>query len=249
MRTIHLRCYEELNEFLPIKKRKVEFPHSVAVQTSVKDLIESFNIPHTQVQMIMVNGEQQDFSYNIHDNDRVSVYPFFHSFDINSVSKIHHQLPDTIRFLVDQHLGSLARYLRILGIDTAYNEDLSAHELVEKANFEDRILITKNHSILKWNELKFGYFVYADDLASQLKELVLQFKLRDHIFLFSRCLECNTPLNPIEKGQIKHRLPPKVQEKHDSFSHCQHCDKIYWKGTHYQRMQQKIENILKINIE
>ncbi len=197
----------------------------------------------------MVKGEQKDFSYIVQDNDRISVYPFFHNLNITSVSKIHHQLPDTIRFLVDQHLGSLARYLRMLGIDTEYNEDLSGHQLVKKANRENRILITKDHSILKWNALKFGYFVYADDLDSQLEELLLQFKLRDHISLFSRCLECNSILHPIEKEKIEHRLPQKVKELHNDYTICEKCDKIYWKGTHYQKMKQKIEDILKINNE
>jgi len=247
MRTIHLRCYEELNEFLPIEKRKVQFTHTIPVQTSVKDLIESFNIPHTQVQMIMVNGEQKYFSYIVHHNDRISVYPFFHNFDVHSLSKIYHPIPEAIRFIVDQHLGKLARYLRMLGIDTAYNENLSGHEFVEKANHENRILITKDHSILKRNELKFGYFIYADDLDSQLEELVLQFKMKEHILLFSRCLECNSILHPVEKAQIEHRLPKKVREGHDTFTMCEPCDKIYWKGMHYQRMKQKIENILKIN--
>jgi len=244
MRTIHLRFYEELNEFLPTEKRKVTFTHSIPVQTSAKDLIESFNIPHTQVQMILVNGEQKDFSYIVHDYDRISVYPFFHNFDIRSVSKIHHILPESIRFLVDQHLGTLARYLRMFGIDTAYNENLLDHDLAEKANREDRILITRDHSILKRNELKFGYYVYADNLDSQLEELTLQFNLTEYISLFSRCLECNSVLHRVEKAKIEHRLQNKVWEGHDTFTICENYDKIYWKGTHYQRMKQKIENIL-----
>jgi len=244
MKTIHLRFYEELNEFLTTEKRKVTFVHSIPVQTSVKDLIESFNIPHTQVQMILVNEEQKDFSYIVQENDRISIYPYFHNFDITSISKIHHPLPKRMRFFVDQHLGILARYLRMLGIDTEYNDNLSGLELVKKSNRENRILITKDHSILKRNDLKFGYFVYADELDSQLEELVLQFKLKDHISLFSRCLECNSKLYPIDKENIEHRLPQKVKELHDKFTICEKCDKIYWKGTHYQKMKQKIEHIL-----
>ena len=245
MRTIHLRCYEELNEFLPIEKRKVLFTHTIPVQTSVKDLIESFNIPHTQVQMILVNGEQKDFSYIVQGNDKISVYPFFHNFDINSVSKISHPLPDKIRFLADQHLGTLARYLRMLGINTAYNENFISHELVHKANQEERILITKDHSILKRNELKYGYFVYADYLDPQLKELILQFKLKEHIALFSRCLECNSLLHPIEKAKIEQRLPQKVKKLHDNFTICEKCDKIYWKYIKNSKMKQKFFRISK----
>ncbi len=244
MLTIHLRCYEELNEFLPKEKRKVQFTHTIPVQTSVKDLIESFNIPHTQVQMILVNGWQEDFSYVVQNNDRISIYPYFHNFDVHSVSKISHTLPDQIRFIADQHLGTLVRYIRMLGIDTAYNKNLTGHELVEKANQGERILLTKDHNILKRNELKYGYFVYADDFDSQLEELILQFKLKEYTSLFSRCLECNELLQPIEKAKIEHRLPKKVQEGYESFTICEHCDKIYWKGSHYDRMKDKIENIL-----
>ena len=177
------------------------------------------------------------------------MYPFFHNFDVNYISKIHHPIPETTCFIVDQHLGKLARYLRMFGIDTAFNEDLSGHELVEKANHEERILLTKNHGILKWNELKYGYFVYADDLDSQLEELLIQFKLKGHLSLFKRCLECNELLQPIDKTKIEHCLPQKVKEAHQNFTICEHCDKIYWKGTHYDRMKEKLEDILEITNE
>ena len=244
MLTIHLRFYEELNDFLPEEKRKVRFIHTIPIRTSIKDLIESFNIPHTQVSMILVNDEQKDFSYLVDDNDRISVYPFFHSFNVTSVSRIHHNIPKKIRFIADQHLGNLARYLRLCGIDTEFNECFHGHELVEIANKGDRILLTKSHNILKRNDLKFGYFVYASDPEEQLDEVILQYNLKDGIELFSRCLKCNTLLIPIDKSEIEDRLPEKVRKLHDNFTYCKKCDKIYWQGSHYQKMKQKINTIL-----
>lgn len=244
MPTIHLRFYEELNEFIPEEKRKIRFSHTIPFRTSVKDLIESFNIPHTQVNMIIVNDEQRNFSYLVHDNDRISVYPFFHTFNVSSISKIHQKIPNKIRFIADQHLGKLARNLRMCGLDTEFNKHFHEVELVKRANKEERILLTKDHNILKRNDLSFGYFVYASDPEEQLEEVLLQFKLKNEIHFLSRCLECNALLTPIEKSKVENRLPDKVRALHNEFTYCNQCDKIYWQGTHYQKMKQKINTIL-----
>lgn len=241
---IHLRFYEELNAFIPQDLRKKRFTHTLKVQTSVKDLIESFNIPHTQVNMILVNSEQAEFGHLINDHDDVSVFPYFHRFDVTNLTKITHPEPQTIRFVVDNHLKNLARDLRMLGLDTIYNESNATSKLIALANSQDRILLTKNRNVLKYNILNYGYYVYAKQKDDQLEEVIMQFKLTDKIRFLSRCLECNTKIKSIEKEKVCDRLPIKVREKHSTFTYCPNCDRIFWKGTHYEMMVQKFEKIL-----
>ncbi|HEX37823.1 MAG TPA: hypothetical protein ENG70_03060 [Candidatus Cloacimonetes bacterium] len=241
---IHLRFYEELNVFIPQEFRKKRFSHTLKVQTSVKDLVESFNVPHTQVDMILVNQKQVDFSHIIKDHDDISVFPYFHRFKIEAISKISHPKPEIIRFIADNHLGNLARDLRMLGLDTLHNERFIHHELVEQANSQERILLTKDRNILKRNDLNFGYYVYANQDADQLAEVVLQFDLADKLSPLSRCLRCNAILEKIDKDKVLDRLPQRVKHTHNSFTYCPHCDKVFWKGTHIDRMTEKLDTIL-----
>jgi len=241
---IHLRFYEELNAFIPQDLRKKRFTHTLKVHTSAKDLIESFNVPHTQVNMILVNSEQADFCHIIKDQDDVSVFPYFHRFDIDGITKITHPKPYIIRFITDNHLGKLVLDLRMLGFDTHFNKSITQSELVSCANHQERIVLTKNRNILKRKDLKYGYYIYEDNADEQLAEVILQYDLFDEVNPFSRCLVCNSLMEPINKKLVLDRLPPKVKQKHTTFTYCPTCDKIYWKGTHYKKMKQRIEDIL-----
>jgi len=118
-----IRFYEELNDFLPLERRKVDFSHEFQRRASIKDLIEALGVPHTEVDLILVNGASVDFSYIVRDGDRISVYPMFEAFDIQMVSRVRPQPLRVIRFVLDVHLGKLARYLRLLGFDTLYRND------------------------------------------------------------------------------------------------------------------------------
>jgi len=118
-----IRFYEELNDFLPLERRKVDFSHEFQRRASIKDLIEALGVPHTEVDLILVNGASVDFSYIVRDGDRISVYPMFEAFDIQTVSRVRPQPLRVIRFVLDVHLGKLARYLRLLGFDTLYRND------------------------------------------------------------------------------------------------------------------------------
>ena len=117
------RFYEELNDFLPKEKRKKRFEHNFIDRASVKDVIESFGVPHTEVDLIIVNGESKNFSYIINDGDDISVYPVFESIDISNLQKLRPEPLREPKFILDVHLGTLARYLRMLGFDTNYRND------------------------------------------------------------------------------------------------------------------------------
>lgn len=245
-KNLTIRFYEELNDFLRDDLKKIRFEHNFIDRSSVKDLIESFGIPHTEVDLILVNGKSVSFDYIINDKDDISVYPVFESFE---VSDVQHLRPAPLRnpkFICDVHLGKLARYLRMTGLDTAYTNDLSDNDVVKISVNEKRAILTRDIELLKRTDVTHGYYVRNTVALEQLKEIINRFQLINYIKEFTRCLNCNSMLDKIKKEEIEQRLPPKVRERQNDFFICYNCDKIFWKGSHYKNMINKIESIINI---
>jgi hypothetical protein len=129
MSVARFRFYAELNDFLPEESRHKEVVRRFHARGSVKDLIESFGVPHTEVDLVLVNGDPVRFSYIVRDGNLVSVYPVFESFDISSVTQVLPAPLRALRFLLDVHLGRLAAYLRMAGFDALYGNQASDAEL------------------------------------------------------------------------------------------------------------------------
>jgi len=248
MRKVYLRFYEELNDFLPEEKRKKHFFHNYIDRTSVKDLIESLGVPHTEVDLILVNGKSVGFNYIINDGDDISVYPVFESLDISNVQHLRPKPLRESKFICDVHLGKLAKYLRMMGFDVHYKNDLSDDEIVENSLNQRRAILTKDRGILKRNNVTHGYFVRSTKVEEQVKEIIKRFDLRKSIKEFTRCLECNSELIKVAKEKISGNLPPKVNQLQEEFFSCSGCGKLYWKGTHHQKMLAFIEMIKDTNL-
>lgn len=244
MKTAYLRFYEELNDFLPEVNKKNRFAHQFTGRRSVKDMIESLGVPHGEVDMILVNGKSVGFDYIVNDNDDISIYPVFESFNIKDVQHLREKPLRNPKFVADVHLGTLARYLRMLGFDTLYRNDYSDEDLIRISNDETRTILTKDAGILKQNRVMHGYYVRNVKPEKQAGELLFRFSLFDSIKKFSRCLECNSLLQKIEKERIIERLPEKVRILQNEFYVCEHCDKVYWSGSHLERMNRTIEKII-----
>jgi uncharacterized protein with PIN domain/sulfur carrier protein ThiS len=238
-----LRFYEELNDFLPEEKRKKRFAHQFIDRTSVKDLIESLGIPHTEIDLILVNGKSVGFKYKIKDGDDISVYPVFESFDILDVQHLRPRPLRKPKFVADVHLGRLTKYLRMMGLDVLYKNNFNDDEIVQLSLKEKRAILTKDRGILKRNEVTHGYFVRSTKLEEQVKEVLKRFDLQKEIKEFSRCIECNELLKLVKKEEVINHLPPKVSHSQNEFYICPACNKIYWKGTHYQRMLSFIKRL------
>jgi uncharacterized protein with PIN domain len=248
MHSIYLRFYEELNDFLPEEKKKKRFVHHFIDRTSVKDLIESLGVPHTEVDLILANDKSVNFKYLINDGDDISVYPVFESLDI---SNVQHLIPKPLRnpkFVADVHLGRLTRYLRMMGFDVYYKNDLSDEEIVKISLKERRAILTRDIGILKRTEVTHAYFIRTDKVEKQTEEVIIRFDLQNEIIEFSRCLKCNELLKSIKKETIIKQLPPKVAQTQNEFYQCPSCKKIYWKGTHYQRMLSFIQSLKNIEL-
>ncbi|MDX5151618.1 MAG: Mut7-C RNAse domain-containing protein [Acidiferrobacterales bacterium] len=241
--TATFRFYEELNDFLPDSKRKVEFPHRFTRAGSVKDAIEALGVPHTEVDLILVNGESVDFAYQVKDGDRVSVYPVFESIEM---SPLVHLRPSPLRnptFVLDTHLGRLAAYLRMFGFDSLYRNDYDDPELAQISSEQHRILLTRDRKLLMRKQVTRGYYVRERLPRMQLLEVLHRFDLFTSQQPFTRCMHCNGKIRKIDKRFIENRLQPRTRAYYSEFWQCGECGNLYWKGSHYQRMERLISSM------
>jgi uncharacterized protein with PIN domain len=241
---VHFRFYEELNDFLPPARRKRDFavPYNRA---SVKDMIESVGVPHTEVDLILANGVSVDFSYLVRPGDRISVYPEFESFDIAGLTRLRPEPLRQPRFVLDTHLGKLARYLRLLGFDVLYSNTYSDAELAAiSADGDKRILLTRDHGLLKRVQVTHGYFVRETAPEKQVLEVLRRFDLKRRVRPFTRCLQCNGELRRAPVEEIADRVPPGVVRDFDVFSVCPDCGRVYWAGSHYDRLRGIVDHLL-----
>ena len=238
------RFYAELNDFLRAEQRKAEVAYRFHVSPTVKDAIEALGVPHVEVDLILVNGASVGFEYRLADGDRVSVYPVFESLDIGPVLRLRAAPLRRTAFVADVHLRRLARFLRLLGFDALHSNDFDDSELVEISAGEGRILLTRDRQLLKHGRVQHGYWVRSTDPVEQAREVVRRFDLAERVEPFSRCPACNGDLKPVEKESVATEIPPKTARWLDEYVQCDACGKLYWRGTHFDRLEGLIERIL-----
>ena len=211
------RFYAELNDFLPPERRGVAFLHSFLDRATVKDMIESFGVPHTEVDLILADGESVDFAHIVRDGEQISVYPVFEALDISPVLRVRPEPLRDPRFVLDTHLGRLAGYLRMVGFDTLYSNDCGDEELARISSGEHRILLTRDRGLLKRSAVTHGYYVRETAVRRQLAEVLRRFDLARAMRPFRLCLRCNTVLEPAARERVADRLPPRTAELFDEF--------------------------------
>jgi uncharacterized protein len=237
------RFYAELKDFLGPERLSGAVLYEFNGDPALKHAIEAMGVPHTEVDLILVNGENSDFRRVLRDGDRVSVYPVFESIDIGSIAMVRPEPLRDLKFVLDCHLGRLAKYLRILGFDTLYANHAGDRELAEVSRREKRILLTMDRELLKRSMVERGYLVRESDPRRQLAEVLRRFDLKNNIRPLVRCLECNAKLEPVGKADVLDRIPPRVREWRDNFERCPGCGRVYWQGSHYARMRRLVEDI------
>lgn len=242
---ISIRFYEELNDFLPKEKRKKRFTHSFIDRTSVKDLIESLGVPHTEVDLILVNGKSVKFNYLINDGDDISVYPVFESLDISDIQHLRAKPLRKPKFICDVHLGKLARNLRMFGIDVYYKNYLNDEEIVKISLAEKRTILTRDTGLLKRSEVTHGYFIRNDEPEKQTAEVISRFSLIKIVKPFTLCLDCGNKLIKINKKDVLHLIPENVKQTQIKFFYCVNCKKIFWAGSHFNNMTLFIKEMMK----
>ena len=240
MNSALIRFYEELNDFLDQSRKKREYRIQFELKRTVKDIIEGEGVPHTEVDLILVNGNPVGFDHHIVDGDRISVYPEFELLDISPVARLRPEPLRQTRFIADANLGRLARYLRMTGFDTRFDINLDDEEIIRIAREEKRIILTRDIGMLKNGKVSRGYFIRSQQPDRQLAEVVKKFDLKKKFMPFTRCIACNGSIIPVNREEIMDRLPQQIQSDFLEFFCCDHCGRVYWKGSHYQRMLEKI---------
>ncbi|WP_392530434.1 Mut7-C RNAse domain-containing protein [Nostoc sp. C117] len=236
--------HAELNHFLPRHQKQVRISHSFAERASIKDMIESLGVPHPEVDFIEVNGEYVNFSYIVCDGDTINVYPSSARDTITPTVSVIPKPLSIIRFVLDIHLGKLATSLRLLGFDSLYRNDYEDEELAQISYSQERIILTRDKGLLMRSLVRYGYYVRNTNPQQQILEVLQRFDLFKLISPFQRCLRCNGLLEPVDKQSIIEELLENVRAQIDRFQRCQDCDRIYWKGSHYQRLQQFIDGVV-----
>lgn len=239
------RFYEELNDFLPPEKKKREFSLQFKGRPSIKDAIEDIGIPHTEIDLIIVNGNSVGFDYHLKNEDHISVYPVFEGIDISPIIKLRAKPLRNTTFVLDVHLGKLSRLLRMLGFDTLYKNDFNDRDIIKISLDNNRIILTRDIGILKHRSVTHGYFIRFSNPIDQIIEIIHRFDLKSQVKPFHRCISCNDTIHPVNKKKILARIPTKTAIHFEKFYECSGCRKIYWEGSHYYRMKEQITGLLK----
>jgi uncharacterized protein with PIN domain len=234
------RFYEELNDFLLPAQRKRSLEYRFQGHPGIKDPIEAFGVPHTEVDLIVVNGESVGFDYQLQTGDRVAVYPMFESFDISPLVKLREKPLRRTAFVLDVNLGKLARRLRMLGFDALYDNRYEDAEVADIAAAEGRIVLTRDRRLLFAKRITHGYWVRSTDPRRQVDEVLTRFDLRRQIRPFRRCMRCNGLLREVvPKAEVLDRLEPKTKLYYERFYQCGGCGKVYWEGSHIEDMRSR----------
>ncbi len=239
------RFYEELNDFLPPARRRRDFTVPCARGATTKHMIEALGVPHTEVELVLVDGESVGFDRVLRDGERVAVYPKFEALDVTPLLRVRAAPLRETRFIADAHLGGLAHLLRLLGFDTLYDNGWHDGDLVRRALEDGRIVLTRDRELLKRRELTHGCYVRALRPQPQLREIVDRLDLARSSKPFTRCLACNALLAPVDKEKVLPQLPPKVREQHERFTICTGCQRVYWEGSHWRRMRVLVDGMVK----
>ncbi|MGR8940247.1 MAG: Mut7-C RNAse domain-containing protein [Gammaproteobacteria bacterium] len=238
------RFYEELNDFLPLEQRKQTLIYRFNGNPGIKDPIEAFGVPHTEVDLIVVNRESVGFDYRLKKADRVAVYPVFEGIDITPIVKLREAPLRRIRFVVDVNLGKLARLLRLFGFDTLFANSFSDKEIAAISVAEKRIILTRDRRLLYAKVITHGYWVRAVAPLRQLAEIVERFDLANLLRPFSRCTACNALIEAVDKQDVLHLLEPKTRLYYERFYRCPNCGKVYWEGSHIDHIRQRFAGYL-----
>lgn len=234
---VTFRFYEELNDLLPENRRKRDVAVPLTRRQSVKDAIEALNVPHTEVDLLLVNGAPVGFDVLLAPGDRVSVYPLFETLDIAGVQRLRERPLREPKFVCDVHLGKLAGKLRLLGFDTLYRNSYADAELVDIQERESRAILTCDRNLLKAKRVTRGYLVRSREVDIQVREVLRRFDLADGFRPFTRCAACNGILTDVAATTARPRVPAQTAAWCESYRQCASCGKLYWEGTHFARIQ------------
>ena len=235
------RFYEELNDFLPAAWRKRDLDVEIDRARSVKDAIESFGVPHPEVDLVIVDGKSVGFGHVLRGGERVAVYPMFEALDVAPLQRLRPRPLRDPRFIAAANHGKLARHLRMAGFDVLYDSQADDESIVRDAAASRRTILTRDKGLLRRRDVERAYFVRLDAADVQLGEVVAALQLEGAMQPFTRCRECNEPLEDLPRESLPPAVPPAIRTLYDAFKRCPRCGRAYWPGSHYARMSGLLE--------
>ncbi|MBD0322218.1 MAG: Mut7-C ubiquitin/RNAse domain-containing protein [Aldersonia sp.] len=241
---VDVRPYAELNDFVAADVRGTTVRRPVRPHQTVKDIVEAMGIPHTEIDLILVDGTPVDFSHRPRPGGRVAVYPMFEALDISPIERLRPAPLRDPRFLVDVNVGRLAGLLRLLGFDATFLPDLEDAALAETSAREQRILLTRDRGLLARRAVTHGLYVRADRPREQVVEVVRRLDLEARLAPFTRCLRCNGILEEVAKSDVEEALEPLTRQYYEEFRRCTGCGRIYWAGSHHQRLAALVAEVV-----
>jgi uncharacterized protein with PIN domain len=228
MATATFRFHGELVYFLSPERRGGAFSHACARAATIKNAIESLGVPHTETGTLTVNGQPATLSRIVREADAIEVFPH------HAADAVTDEMP---LFIADAHLGGLARLLRMLGFDTLYQNAYTDREILERLERERRILLTRDRELLKCRDVHRGCYVRARKAEPQLAEVAARYALARCARPFTLCLHCNVRLEAALPGEVARQVPAPIVARYTSFARCPGCNRIYWEGSHWERMR------------
>ncbi len=238
-----IHFHEPLQKLLRSKKGEHQVRIEFNSHQTIKHLVESLGVPHTEVGQLQVLDGLIGFGYEVKHGDRVHVYPATPDLDQLSGMFENGKIAIPARFILDNHLGKLAADLRMLGFDADYSNQYQDQELAETAVAQVKILLTRDRQLLMRKSVRYGYLLRSLQPDEQLLEILARFDLYADIQLFKRCIRCNQLLVQVEKETIEHRLEPLTKKYFNEFHICSGCQQVYWAGSHLERMEARITDI------
>jgi len=239
--TVRLNFHGDLIFFLGSRKPGQKIERNLGEKSSVKDVIESCGVPHSEIDLILVDRQPVGFGEGLGKEAQIDVYPAPRpgtKFEKNRLQATRYE-----RFIVDGHLGKLARNLRLLGFDVGYYRHAPDRELLQIMVREKRALLTRDRRLLMHSVVRHGYFPRSQNADEQTIEVIRRFDLLGLIDPFTRCIRCNAPLKKVAKGDVIEKLEPLTKIYYEEFRRCTGCGQIYWAGSHFSKLQKRLEQI------
>jgi uncharacterized protein len=236
---IHVEVAPALHLFVPPARRGGAVVLTTDGVSTLGHVIESLGVPLTEVGALVVDGREVPPSHVPADGESVSVRPVPRP----------QQVPGApLRFLLDVHLGTLARRLRLLGVDTAYEStDIGDPALAARSAAEQRVMLSRDRGLLRRRELWAGAFVYSTRPDDQLRDVLDRFA--PDLRPWTRCTACNGLLKQATKEEVADQLKHGTQRSYDVFAQCTDCGRAYWKGAHHEQLEAVVERALSMRTQ
>ncbi len=231
---IHVDFAPELAMFVPQGRRAQATKVVTDGVSSLGHVVESLGVPLTEVGGLVVDGREVPASH---------VPTAGESVEVRTVERPQRVPGAPLRFLVDVHLGTLARRLRLLGVDAAYEStDIGDPALAACSAAERRVMLSRDRGLLRRRELWAGAFVYSTQPDDQLRDVLGRFE--PELRPWTRCTACNGMLKEAAKEEVADRLEGGTQRSYDVFAQCEECGRVYWRGAHHDRLDAIVERAL-----